>query len=379
MTQESSGAGPAPAGWHPDPTGGSQLRWWDGGQWTEHVAPIPQAASEATPAAEHVQSEEPRPPREKVMTGATWAVLAVTVLVVGGAGAGLWWGAASAQAEVEAEAPAVLDGFLAAATQGESAWVDYVSPQLAASAPAIPLFGDAEAATLIEMTVEADAGPLSYGTNAVLKSKTASGADTALSVVDLTYTFTVDGARQTATATQVVWLARPFYYGDDQPAEAEDGRTPTSVGPWRVAAVDVPTPSQLGDREPLADTTYATSSPSAATCRLPQSAFVDLAETARLTGELGSACVNDDGRVALGDGIDPAALAIRFPTVNSQTPLTEVTSVVGSSDVPAPLAEVRIAAGADEYVFVYAATGVDGRRTSQSDARLIAISKAESR
>lgn len=28
-----------PAGWHPDPRGGSDLRYWDGSQWTEHVAP----------------------------------------------------------------------------------------------------------------------------------------------------------------------------------------------------------------------------------------------------------------------------------------------------------------------------------------------------
>ena len=375
MTQESPGTEPVPEGWHPDPSGDPHLRWWDGRQWTEHVAPIPETAS--TTAADGYT--EPLPPRQKAMTGATWAVLAITVLVVGGTGAGLWWGAASAQAEVEAEAPAVLDGFLSAATQGDTTWVDYVSPQLAASAPAAPLLGDIEAAKLIEMTIEAHAGPLSYGTNAVSTSETATGADTARSVVDLTYTYTVDGERQTASATQTIWLARPFYYGDDQPAEAEDGRTPTSIGPWRVAAVDVSTPGQLGDRELLAENTYATSTPPVTKCRMPQAALIDLAETARLRGQLGSACVNDDGRIAVGEGVDPTALAVQFPTLNSQTPLTEVTSLVGSADVPAPLAEMRLAVGSNEYVFVYAATGVDGQRTSASDVRLIAISKAESR
>ena len=29
--------GPA-AGWHPDPSGRWQLRWWDGSAWTDHVA-----------------------------------------------------------------------------------------------------------------------------------------------------------------------------------------------------------------------------------------------------------------------------------------------------------------------------------------------------
>jgi hypothetical protein len=27
-----------PAGWYGDPSGRYELRYWDGGQWTEHVA-----------------------------------------------------------------------------------------------------------------------------------------------------------------------------------------------------------------------------------------------------------------------------------------------------------------------------------------------------
>lgn len=30
---------PTPAGWYPDPTVAGQQRWWDGAQWSEHVAP----------------------------------------------------------------------------------------------------------------------------------------------------------------------------------------------------------------------------------------------------------------------------------------------------------------------------------------------------
>lgn len=33
-----SGPGPAPPGWHPDPSHRHQLRWWDGHRWTPHVA-----------------------------------------------------------------------------------------------------------------------------------------------------------------------------------------------------------------------------------------------------------------------------------------------------------------------------------------------------
>jgi hypothetical protein len=33
-----SAAGAAPAGWYADPSGRFELRYWDGGQWTEHVS-----------------------------------------------------------------------------------------------------------------------------------------------------------------------------------------------------------------------------------------------------------------------------------------------------------------------------------------------------
>ncbi|NNE12098.1 MAG: DUF2510 domain-containing protein [Ilumatobacter sp.] len=31
-------AGAAPAGWYADPSSRFELRYWDGGQWTEHVS-----------------------------------------------------------------------------------------------------------------------------------------------------------------------------------------------------------------------------------------------------------------------------------------------------------------------------------------------------
>lgn len=37
------------AGWYPDPATPGQLRYWDGAQWTEHVAAVPQAAPPPPP------------------------------------------------------------------------------------------------------------------------------------------------------------------------------------------------------------------------------------------------------------------------------------------------------------------------------------------
>lgn len=40
----------APAGWYPDPHGARALRWWDGVNWTDHVAATGPAARRSVPA-----------------------------------------------------------------------------------------------------------------------------------------------------------------------------------------------------------------------------------------------------------------------------------------------------------------------------------------
>ena len=47
------------AGWYPDPHGGAQPRWWDGTQWTEHLAPGGAAAPAADVPVVQVPVEVP--------------------------------------------------------------------------------------------------------------------------------------------------------------------------------------------------------------------------------------------------------------------------------------------------------------------------------
>jgi hypothetical protein len=53
-TDPDSPARSGPAGWYQDPSGGRQLRWWDGSTWSDHVRPTWQATP-AQQANNHLQ------------------------------------------------------------------------------------------------------------------------------------------------------------------------------------------------------------------------------------------------------------------------------------------------------------------------------------
>lgn len=383
MSEQPQDESAFPPAWHPDPQGGGQLRWWDGTRWTEHVAPIPTAAAAAhTPdatapaAAEPVSAPAaaPAPPREKSMTAATWAVLAATVLVVGGVSGGLWWGSTSARADIQAQAPAVLDGFLAAASTGDATWTDFASPGLGSSAVAPPLFGDAKAAASIDLSVSYSAGPMVYGRGSVPRDELPDGNDVALSLVDVTYTFTVDGQQQTATTTQSVWLSRPFYFGDETPSEARYDEEPTSVGPWRVSGFTAPSPGEAGDREVLAASSYSVAEDDPG-CRSAIDILARMSELARENDFLPALCLSGGRTTTVGDDVDVDAIGKAFPALTYLSPFPEATALEGTYDTPAPLQEYRVTIADADYTFVLAAVGDQGQRTSQAGWRIISIQK----
>ncbi len=59
-----------PSGWYPDPAGSRELRYWDGGAWTAHVAPAPGVAQ---------QPPGPTTPDGERLAGWWWRVLALVI------------------------------------------------------------------------------------------------------------------------------------------------------------------------------------------------------------------------------------------------------------------------------------------------------------
>ena len=66
----------APPGWHPDPWAAASLRYWDGNQWTGHVAGLPGGPNST------VRLDEERTAARWACTGLAWAGPALGVVMI---------------------------------------------------------------------------------------------------------------------------------------------------------------------------------------------------------------------------------------------------------------------------------------------------------
>jgi hypothetical protein len=69
------GQGAPTPGWYADPTGLAGVRWWDGGQWTAHTAPLP-ASAPGAPGAQR----PPIPDTTPVYTPFIWLIILMPLL-----------------------------------------------------------------------------------------------------------------------------------------------------------------------------------------------------------------------------------------------------------------------------------------------------------
>lgn len=364
-----------PPGWHPDPSGTGQLRYWDGAAWTSHVAPDPAVAgATAQPAPAPQGSGLPAAAAPRTRTSrATWVVLALTAIVVAAAIGGTAWGATSAAAQIEGEASAQLDAFLASASVGDASWREHASPGLVARIPSSPLVGEPAAARSIELAVSYDRKELMFGKRGSVYTEKPAGTDAARAVVDLTYTFTADGEKQTATVSQAVWLTRPFYYGSDKPSAVRDGERPTAVGPWRVSGLG--NPASVGFTPPQPTSTY-TAKQQAKNCEDGTAIMVKISAVARTQGFIAAVCLSEGTTTNIGEDVDLNALAAGFPVLPDVRQLPEELALYSQYRTPSPLQEYRVSSAGTDYIFVLAAAG-GGALDDTSDYRVISLQRAE--
>ncbi len=108
------------AGWYPSPEDPTQNRFWDGGRWTEHVAPIavpepvtaaaPQFSPPPAPGAAAFSAPAPGAPKPPASSKRKWLIggaIAAGVIVVGSVGAAIGSGGRSETASEASTAPVV--------------------------------------------------------------------------------------------------------------------------------------------------------------------------------------------------------------------------------------------------------------------------------
>lgn len=315
----------------------------------------------------------PLPPRPRARTASTIVLLIVCVLVASAAvtAAALLPGYLRDGPRREAES--TLRAFLDDATALDAGWQDAASTQLQALVPmGAPLLGERTTADALKLSARYEIGELSFSRDDLRRS------DVASAIVVVHYRYTILGESGRASVAQKVWLTRPYYYGDDQPQQADATASPSALGPWRVAGLSVPSAEDAGASASEFDLASEERTADTLACYAPVSALVQVADNARIDGVLASSCFlgKEDGSDVLAEGVDTAALLEAFPAITDGDPASLPPELVRiDADIMhalrPPFTQFLIG---DRYVVTFAAVSTGSGRTA---VRLVSIQDAE--
>lgn len=309
------------------------------------------------------------PPQRRAWTRGTTLLLIVCVVVAGLAIAAAALLPDHVRDGARREADATLRAFLDEATQGDPAWRDAASPMLHGIPPvATPVIGETRTADALQLTASYTVGDLSFDGSTIERS------DTASAVVTLRYRYRILGKSGTASIPQKIWLTRPFYHGSAEPQRADEAKTPTAVGPWRVAGITLPEASDRRARTVTELSSDARNPADDFACETPASALEQIADLARIDAELGSSCFlgAEDGSDVLAEGLDRDALVAAFPAVDASDPASmpaELTRTEGDAmrALRTPFAQYIVA---DRYVLTFAAVQTENDETATRVVRI---------
>lgn len=233
------------------------------------------------------------------------------ILIIGAVCAGVWFArsASPTHALPGPTASEVAARFVAAVNSGSDAWRAETLPTLLSrfeAGSAAPLRGRADALAAFEVTVTVQSGPLSFRSAGSPTDQEAL-ADHASASLQLAYRAPTPQGMVEVTSSVELWLARPFFYGQDEPSEYRAGEQPSAVGPWRVL-------------ELMPQSAWTSTLQLQTACTSPQDVLAALSRSARVDGTLATLCtVGFESEVPVQG--DAAAVAAEFPLVNEFTPL----------------------------------------------------------
>ncbi len=325
-----------------------------------------------------------RPRGPRIWNAGTWATLGVCValIVTGGVLAPILVNQAR-NAEVE-QAQEVLDGFVAAASQQDDGWRDFATPQFASRvAVGAPIGGEKNTAEALDLKVSVEVGELELFTNNWYRDTAPAPDQTDMGTapVTITYNYTFDGESYESTVEQVVWLARPYYYGDSRPQQADTFKRETAKGPWRVFRLGDPKDK---DAQEVWSTTMTepTDSGFKSSCDSGPQAFDDMSTHLRVDGEFVSNCLYDGGEnVLLSEGLDRDDIAASVPAFDPLSgvgALPEITSVgeLFGGDELTPIMEFPFEGKNGTYVATFMLVRAEGGGPGDARAALVSVVEA---